>query len=345
MLTALLIARLVLAATFALAAGGKLFDMPGTRSALAEFGVPKAVAAPATYALPLTELAVAVFLIPSPTGRASAVGALALLVVFALAVGLARLRGRTPDCHCFGAIHSAPAGTATLLRIVALAAVSGVVIGAGAGRDLGQALAGIDPWLLVGVAILAAVLIAQALFSWQLLRQNGRLIERVRALEENASARPRSSAPAPGLPIGTPAPPFELLDLHGVPRTLGELLAPGRTLALAFSEPDCGACASLPALLARLQAARDGALDVVLISRGSTAENQAKLGAGRLSTVLLQVEREVAVRFGVASVPSVMTIGSDGRVTSKLAVGEAAIEELLATHAKAPVQVLAGAAR
>jgi hypothetical protein len=78
-----------LAATFALAAAGKLFDMPGTRSALTQFGVPKDVAAPASYLLPLTELAVAVFLIPSPTGRASAVGALALLVLFALAVGLA----------------------------------------------------------------------------------------------------------------------------------------------------------------------------------------------------------------------------------------------------------------
>jgi Methylamine utilisation protein MauE/AhpC/TSA family len=342
--TALLIARLVLAATFALAAVGKLIDMPGTRLALTQFGVPRDVVAPAAYALLLTELAVAVLLIPSPTGRVGAVGALALLVLFALAVGLARVRGRRPDCHCFGALHSAPAGTATLVRILALAAVSAVVIGAGPGRDLADALAGIDPWLLVGVVLLAAVLIAQALFGVQLMRQNGRLLERVRTLEEAMNTRataPRSS----GLPVGTPAPSFVLVDLAGVPHTLGELLQRQLPLVLAFSEPDCPACALMPALLERVEAERAGELVVALVSRGSRAENIAKLGADRLSTVLLQNEREVALRFGVASVPSALMISPDGTIASRLAVGPARIEELLAVADEAPIKLLAGSVR
>ena len=68
----------------------------------------------------------------------------------------------------------------------------------------------------------------------------------------------------------------------------------------------------------------------MLISRGTPAENVAKLGADRLANVLLQSEREVAARFNVASVPSAFTIAPDGRVASRLAVGLAAIEELLA---------------
>jgi methylamine dehydrogenase accessory protein MauD len=346
MATVLLIARGLLAVTFALAAAGKLADLAGARASLVQFGVPASLAAPGAVALPLAELAVAVLLAATPTGRIGAATALALLVVFGAAVTAARARGRAPQCHCFGAIHSAPVGPATLVRLAVLAGVSVLVVAAGAGRDLGDALAGIDPWVFVGVAIGVAVLIGQLLFNWQVLRQNGRLLERVRALEEGTAApRSRTSAPEPGLPVGSPAPDFELVDLEGVPRSLGELLAPGRPLALAFAEPGCAACESLPALLARLQAARDGELDVALISRGSREENEAKLGAERLTTVLLQSEREVALQFGVASVPSAMMIGPDGRVASRLAIGPAKIEALLGATSDAPSQALAGVVR
>jgi methylamine dehydrogenase accessory protein MauD len=189
--------------------------------------------------------------------------------------------------------------------------------------------------------VFVIVIAAQAALGWQLMRQHGRLIERVRALEEGAPGRQRATPPPPGLPIGTPAPAFALVDLDGTPRSLSELLAPGRTLALAFSEPDCPACAAMPPALARLQAERDGELDVVLISRGSREENEAKLGAGRLATVLLQSEREVALQFNVASVPSALTIGPDGRVTSRLAVGLAAIEDLLDGGPRAGAPALA----
>lgn len=56
----LLGARLLLAAVFATAAAGKLLDIPGSRKALADFGVAQRVAAVAGVLLPLAELAVAV---------------------------------------------------------------------------------------------------------------------------------------------------------------------------------------------------------------------------------------------------------------------------------------------
>src|SRR5215208_1706425 len=89
--TALLIARLLLASVFALAVVG-------------------------------------VALIPTPTAWWGAVGALALLLLFAMGIVLNLARGHKPDCHCFGQIHSAPAGWKTLARNGLLAAVAGVVV-------------------------------------------------------------------------------------------------------------------------------------------------------------------------------------------------------------------------
>ncbi len=330
MTTPLLIIRLLLAAVFGLAAGGKLIDLSGTRRALVEFGVPRPAAPAGALVLVMSELLTAVLLVVTSTGRAGAILALALLASFATAIAMARLRGRAPDCHCFGAIHSAPAGGATLARIGVLAALAAFVLVRGPGRDLGDALAAPHVPLVLGAVGAGAVLLAQAALSWQLLRRHGVMIERIRALEERAESRPRPTRRGSGLPIGSPAPAFTLVDLDGSQRTLDDLLAPGRPVALAFSEPGCPACAELPATLSQLQADRAGELDVVLISRGSGRETVSLPGVDGLEHVLLQSEREVAELFNVASVPCAVTISPDGQVTSRLAVSIPAIVELLA---------------
>ena len=70
-------------------------------------------------------------------------------------MGIARAisRGEAPDCHCFGQLHSAPAGRGTLARNGVLAALAGVVVVHGPGTPL-------DTWVdarsaaeLVAVAI------------------------------------------------------------------------------------------------------------------------------------------------------------------------------------------------
>ena len=64
---ALLFARLLLAAVFVVAGVAKLADREGSRRAVADFGVPVALAAPLGILLPLAELAVAATLIPTST--------------------------------------------------------------------------------------------------------------------------------------------------------------------------------------------------------------------------------------------------------------------------------------
>src|SRR3712207_6801747 len=125
---ALLIARLVLAAVFALAGVAKLSDLEGSRKAIMDFGLPAVLASPLALLLPLAELAVAAALIPASTAWWGALGALGLLVLFVVGISINLARGRKPDCHCFGQLHSAPAGWKTLARNGVLAAVAGFVL-------------------------------------------------------------------------------------------------------------------------------------------------------------------------------------------------------------------------
>src|SRR6266571_1692272 len=122
---ALLLARLVLTAVFIVAGLGKLADLAGSQQALEDFGVSKLLARPFGLLLPLAELAVAIALILTALAWWGALGAVALLFLFIIGIGYNLARGRTPDCHCFGQLHSAPAGWSTLVRNAVLAGIAG----------------------------------------------------------------------------------------------------------------------------------------------------------------------------------------------------------------------------
>src|SRR5215204_1267511 len=124
----LLIARLLLALVFVVAGVAKLADRKGSRQAIIDFGLPAALGTPLGIFLPLAELGVAATLIPTATAWWGAVGALALLLLFVMGIAANLARGKKPDCHCFGQLHSAPAGWKTLLRNGVLAAVAAFIV-------------------------------------------------------------------------------------------------------------------------------------------------------------------------------------------------------------------------
>ena len=135
---ALLIARLLLAAVFTLAGVAKLSDLKGSRKAIIDFGLPALLASPLALLLPLAELAVAAALIPASSAWWGAVGALGLLLLFVMGISINLARGKKPECHCFGQLHSAPAGWKTLARNGVLAAVAGFVLWEGYDRSRSQ---------------------------------------------------------------------------------------------------------------------------------------------------------------------------------------------------------------
>src|SRR5215212_603574 len=180
--TTLLIARLLLALVFAVAGVAKLTDRTGSRQAITDFGIPAPLATPLGILLPLAELAVAAALIPTSTAWWGAIGALSLLLLFVGGIGINLARGHKPDCHCFGQLHSAPAGWSTLIRNGLLAAVASFVVWEGKGGAGPSALSWLETLstdqlagLVVGLVVLG-LLVGAWWALVHLLRQNGRLL-------------------------------------------------------------------------------------------------------------------------------------------------------------------------
>jgi uncharacterized membrane protein YphA (DoxX/SURF4 family) len=108
--SAILVARLTLAAVFIVAALGKLADLDASRRAVEQFGVRARAAGTLGVVLPLVELGLAVALIPVATARWAAGAAVALLIAFCVVVARALVRGDEVECNCFGNIGSALVG-------------------------------------------------------------------------------------------------------------------------------------------------------------------------------------------------------------------------------------------
>ena len=331
----------MLAVVFAVAGISKLTDREGSRQAMSDFGLPAALAAPFGLLLPLAELAVAVALVPAATAWWGAVGALALLVLFVVGISINLARGRQPDCHCFGQLHSAPAGPMTLARNGALAAVAAFVVWQGrdgAGPSALGWMGGLSAAQL-GALILGLVALAllggQWWFLLHLLRQNGRLLVRVEALEarfgvDAAAPSGNGTQLAAGLPVGSQAPAFSLEGLHGETLTLESLRSSEKPVMLLFTDPNCGPCTAMLPEIGRWQEEHANKLTVSLISRGKPEENRAKMGEHGLSKVLLQQDWEVAQAYRVGGTPSAVLVQPDGTIGSAVMGGAEAIRALVA---------------
>jgi hypothetical protein len=215
---------------FVVAGAAKLADRAGSRKALADFGVPSSLATPLATLLPLAELAVAAALIPAASAWWGALGALALLLLFVAGISINLARGRKPDCHCFGQLHSAPAGWRTLARNGALAAIAGFVLWAGYEGSAGPsaiswlgALSAAQLLGLLGGVLVLSLLAGQWWFLVHLLRQNGRILVRLEAVEATLAEGGSVVGPsqngtpfnqAEGLPVGSAAPEFTLWALR-----------------------------------------------------------------------------------------------------------------------------------
>jgi len=139
--------------------------------------------------LPLTELALAVMLLPRASAWWGAVGALVLFLLFMAGIGFNLARGRTPNCHCFGRLHSAPLGPSTLLRTLVLALLAGGIVWFGRSQQALSAVAwtsrltGMELLSLLGFLVLFVWLIGAGWLLWQVLSQQGRLLLRLEAVE------------------------------------------------------------------------------------------------------------------------------------------------------------------
>ncbi len=303
-----------LALVFIAAAVGKLLDAEGSRRALREFGVRDAWIAPSARLLPIAELAVAAGLLVAPLARPAAAGALALLAAFAAGVAQALRRGQAPDCHCFGQLHSAPAGRGTIARNALLALPAAFVLWRGSGDAL--AGRGVATGALVATAALAAAL---AVATFVLLRENRRL---------------RSGAPPAGpepLAVGTPAPEVLLREPDGAMSGISSLIARDRSTALVFVAPGCGPCEYLMPHLARWRVALAERVEILVVGVMPVAGEPSASEIAQFPGALWDVEAKAFEAYRVDGTPAAVLVGPDGAIASSAVSGYETIEALIRT--------------
>jgi len=313
--------RIALSVIFGIAGVTKLLDQRGTRDAVKNFGSPESLAPALAFVLPLAELAIAAGLLFTSTTRVSALAALLLLGLFAVAISINLARGRTHDCHCFGQLHSRPLGWPTLARNLIFALGAGIVLwqtGVERASNIFRGLAQLGPaqwfWLTGALAVVAGIVI-------YLLRRQ----KRVSVQTSTAAQDPK------GLPLESVAPPFELNAYAGGRSSLAQLLADGKPLLLIFTNPTCGPCVVLFKEIREWQDAHSEQLTIALISFGTIKENFVNVARNRLGQVLLQQKREVAEQYGAHVTPTAVVVNTNGRIASPLAAGADEIRQLLAT--------------
>ena len=325
----LLIARLVLAGIFVTAAAGKFMDLSGSVQAVGNFGVPAPLTKPIGYGLPFVELLVAILLLPVSTAFWGALLGVLLLLGFIGGMANSLRKGEAPDCHCFGAIHSAPISKNTIIRNGVFVLI-GLFVLAG-GTTPGASLLG---WLddesgavkamVVVVALLVVAVIGLAWMAMHLLGQNGRLLIRMDELEA-------AKATVPAAPVARKmAPDFAGTGLIGDKVTLDSLKTAGKPLLLFFSDPGCGPCNALLPDVAKWQGELDGKSAVAVVTRGTIDQARDKLKPHDIRKVVIEADRAISNAFDVSGTPSAVLIDATGRIASDVAAGADNIRKLVA---------------
>jgi thiol-disulfide isomerase/thioredoxin/uncharacterized membrane protein YphA (DoxX/SURF4 family) len=339
----LLAARLALALVFVVAALAKLADRTGSRAAVAGFGIPEGLAGPVAAVLPLAEMTAAVLLLVTALTRVGAGLGLALLLLFCAGIARSIVLGESPDCHCFGQLHSEPAGPRTLARNSALAALAILSLIGGPGTSatawIGQ-LSGVGLAGLIGGTAAGILVVCLIALSLSLLRRHGELLLRLDSLEQTLAEHgivvPGPEPARAGLPLGSPAPELELPGLEGAPVSLEELTADDRPLVLVFTDPGCGPCSALLPQIARWQREQADHLRIALVSRGGQEANLAHAREHGLADVLIQSGREVSERYRVDGTPGAVLISPDRTIASWVHGGADAVTALVSSQLPPP---------
>jgi peroxiredoxin len=177
------------------------------------------------------------------------------------------------------------------------------------------------PLALDGVLLLAVLAFAGWLV-FQLLAQNGRMLERIDRLEQAVDALDplkKSRLVRDGLKAGTAAPHFQLPRVGGGELSLADYH--GRRVLLVFSDPACGPCNELAPKLQQHHAG-GAACSIVMVSRGDAEANVRKIeDHGITFPVALQHQWEISRLYGMFATPIGYLIDEHGIIAAPVAVG------------------------
>lgn len=309
---------------FLIAGAAKILTIDRWRLSLREF-TPRVLWRPFfVWLVPITELWIAgTLLVPRWSDFASVMAA-STLAMFTASLFPSLMRGRAPECYCFGLAKISRISWWTVLRngvIVCLALVvhfappAGVTFGWFEAVD-SESGANVGTFLIASFGAIAGVTLVVTL-----LRGD----ESFRADQTKGGGRDSTlSRPVPvdseslGVPIGTSVPMLNILsccdgttDFESVARQNGGVM-------VVFTSANCSVCQGLLIELAEL-VSKGGrrCLAVVSIGSGSLSKHEKPLGIDNFC----EGTREVMRALNLSIVPSGIVFGSDSRVASRVAVG------------------------
>ena len=326
--------QLTLSVVFLVAGTNKLRDQTHTRETLLEFGVPGSATKALGILVPIVELAVAVLVITPAISWFGSLLCAVLVTLLTVVLAYNLIKGRRPACNCFGQAGSQPIGVHTLARNLIFALISFWLLLVS--EHEAYASNWHQAWTFLSdlTPIISGAVAFGSWFSFQLFKQNGRVLLRLEALEraviENGVHRrvDRSMVMgSSGMPIGTEAPDFHLLEsMTGRSTSLSDLLAVTKPIILVFVNPGCGPCVTLVPRLVEWQAEFKDELTFVIITQGGIDVFQKAFGISVGGVRLLtQDGNELSNIYGVHGTPGAVLILADGKVGSQVALGADAI--------------------
>jgi uncharacterized membrane protein YphA (DoxX/SURF4 family)/thiol-disulfide isomerase/thioredoxin len=365
--------RLGLAAVFATAGVAKLTDRRDFGRALRDFGVADRLTPALAVAVPVAELGVAAALVLPVVAWWAALAGVVLLATFMAVIGRSLARGEKPTCKCFGRLSAGQIGRRTLVRNGILLVAAGVIVAAGPSRVAPGALGwvaeltGVQRLGLAAVVVIAGLLTSQGWLLTQVLRQNGRILNRVAALEGALANAPAGRPGLPLLPAGngghgngahgngthgngghgngangngnghnghhhgppglTNGHPAPAIRLPDLDGDLVEADLRGGLTVLLFWNPGCGFCQQMLPALRTWADERPDDAPSLLVIAAGSAEDNRAQGLA--ATVLLDADFSTAHEFGATGTPQAVLVGPDGGIASPLARGADAVARLL----------------
>src|SRR6478672_2181818 len=122
----LLIIRVILAALLVTAGVAKLADLKGAEKAAKGFGISGTLAVFGPVLLSIAEILLGGMLLFTSVSWYGSIGAAALLMAFIGMMAYQWSKGNSPDCHCFGQLHSEPVGVKSIFRNVVFLALAAI---------------------------------------------------------------------------------------------------------------------------------------------------------------------------------------------------------------------------
>jgi peroxiredoxin len=182
----------------------------------------------------------------------------------------------------------------------------------------------------IGLTLQFLTLLTVFAFLYLLLRQQGRILLRLDAIQGAAPPAPAVT----GLAVATPIADFGLPDLDGKQVALQELH--GRRVLLTYWSPECGFCDMAAGELAALQLElRKANTELLLVSDDNAESNRKLIAEHSLNCrVLLMGENSAAYKYLAGEVfqncgtPSAYLLDEEHRVSQPLAVGMVEVVEL-----------------